>query len=70
MPTAPTNVPLAVSGGKYLLEVTDRNYTVVGVAPVYATSWSDVDPGMTGWKFSTIYIDGLRLPFVPMRTVP
>ncbi|MGB8611140.1 MAG: hypothetical protein WCD60_05770, partial [Pseudolabrys sp.] len=44
--------------------VTDRNYTVVGAAPVYVTSWSDVDPIKTGWKISTIYIDGLRLPFV------
>ena len=50
--------------GKYVLGVTDRNYTVVGAAPVYATSWSDVDPIKTGWKISTIYIDGLRLPFV------
>ena len=50
--------------GKYVLGVRDRNYTVVGAAPVYATSWSDVDPIKTGWKISTIYIDGLRLPFV------
>ena len=48
--------------GKYVLGVTDRNYTVV--TPVYAISWSDVDPAKTGWKVSTIYIDGLRLPFV------
>jgi hypothetical protein len=50
--------------GKYVLGVADRNYTVVGAAPVYATSWSDVDPIKTGWKISTIHIDGLRLPFV------
>jgi hypothetical protein len=50
--------------GKYVLGVADRNYTVVGAAPLYATSWSDVDPIKTGWKISTIHIDGLRLPFV------
>jgi len=50
--------------GKYVLGVRDRNYTVVGAAPVYATIWSDIDPVKTGWKASTIYIDGLRLPFV------
>jgi hypothetical protein len=50
--------------GKYVLGVRDRNYTVVGAAPVYATIWSDVDPAKTGWKVSTIYLDGLRLPFV------
>jgi len=49
--------------GKYVLGVRDRNYTVVGAAPVYATIWSDVDPAKTGWKVSTIYLDGLRLPF-------
>jgi len=50
--------------GKYVLGVRDRNYTVVGAAPVYATIWSDVDPAKTGWRVSTIYLDGLRLPFV------
>ena len=50
--------------GKYVLGVRDRNYTVVGAAPVYATIWSDVDAAKTGWKVSTIYLDGLRLPFV------
>jgi hypothetical protein len=50
--------------GKYVLGVGDRNYTVVGAAPVYATFWSDVDPVKTGWKISTIRFDWLRLPFV------
>jgi hypothetical protein len=50
--------------GKYVLGVGDRNYTVVGAAPVYATNWSDVDPIKTGWKISTIRFDWLRLPFV------
>ena len=50
--------------GKYVLGVGDRNYTVVGTAPVYATFWSDIDPAKTGWKISTIRFDGLRLPFV------
>ena len=50
--------------GKYVLGVVDRNYTVVGTAPVYATFWSDADPAKKGWKVSTIRIGGLRLPFV------
>ena len=50
--------------GKYVLGVADRNYAVVGTAPVYSTNWSDVDPGKTGWKISTIRFDWLRLPFV------
>jgi len=50
--------------GKYVLGVHDRNYTVVGVAPVYVTNWSDIDPEKTGWKFSTIHIARLRLPFI------
>jgi hypothetical protein len=50
--------------GKYVLGVGDRNYAVVGTTPVYATIWSDVDPVKTGWKVSTIRVDGLRLPFV------
>jgi hypothetical protein len=50
--------------GNYVLGVGDRNYTVVGAAPVYATNWSDVDPIKTGWKISTIRFDWLRLPFV------
>ena len=50
--------------GKYVLGVGDRNYAVVGTKPVYATIWSDVDPVKTGWKVSTIRVDGLRLPFV------
>jgi hypothetical protein len=55
--------------GKYVLGVTDRNYTVVGAAPVYATSWSDVDPIKTGWKISTILSMGCAFPLFPMRTV-
>jgi len=31
---------------------------------VYAAIWSDVDPAKTGWKVSTISLDGLRLPLV------
>ena len=50
--------------GKYVLGVYDRNYTVVGTAPVHATSWSDIHPGGTGWKVSTIHVAGLSLPFV------
>ncbi len=50
--------------GKYVVGVHDRNYTVVGTAPVYATTWSDFDPSKTGWKFSTIHLGALRLPFI------
>ncbi len=50
--------------GKYVLGVADRNYTVVGTAPVYAAIWSDVDSVKTGWKVSMIRINGLDLPFV------
>ena len=34
--------------GKYVLGVRDRNYTVVGATPIYATIWSDVDPAKRG----------------------
>jgi hypothetical protein len=50
--------------GRYVIGVHDRNYTVVGTAPVYATNWSDVGPDRTGWKFSRIHIGPLRLPYV------
>jgi hypothetical protein len=50
--------------GKYVLGVCDRNYTVVGTPPVYATTWADLDPSKTGWKTSSIQIGRLRLPFV------
>jgi hypothetical protein len=50
--------------GKYVFGVSDRNYTVIGAAPVYATSWSEIGPGKSGWKVSTIRVGALRLPFV------
>jgi hypothetical protein len=50
--------------GRYVIGVSDRNYTVVGTAPVYATNWSSVEPGGTGWKTSTIHLGWLRLPYV------
>ena len=50
--------------GRYVVGVYDRNYTVVGTAPVYATNWSDVHPDKTGWKVSTIHAGLLRLPYV------
>jgi len=46
------------------LGVCDRNYTVIGTAPVYATTWSDIYPAKTGWKLSTIHLGKLRLPFI------
>ena len=30
----------------------------------YATNWSNVAPGGTGWKTSTIHLGWLRLPYV------
>ena len=50
--------------GRYVVGVNDRDYTVVGMAPVYATNWSDVGPGRNGWKTSIIHIGWLRLPYV------
>src|SRR4029450_2692463 len=50
--------------GKYVAGVCDRNYTVVGTAPVYVTNWSDISPEQKGWKVSKIQIEGLSLPFV------
>ena len=50
--------------GKYVLGVSDRSYTVVGTAPVYAAVWSDVNPSKTGWRVTTIHVSGLRLPFI------
>jgi hypothetical protein len=49
--------------GKYVFGVCDRNFTVTGTAPVYATNWSEIDPSKTGWKVSTIQVGALRLPF-------
>lgn len=48
---------------KYVIGVYDRNYTVVGTAPVNVTAWNDIGDE-TGWKFSVIHIGWLRLPFV------
>src|SRR5947208_8032655 len=50
--------------GNYVFGVYDRNYTVAGMAPVYATSWSEIDPSKTGWKVSIIHVGALHLPFV------
>jgi hypothetical protein len=51
--------------GKYVVGVYDRDYTVTGDAPVLATTWLDL-PGTprTGFKFSTVHVGWLRLPFV------
>jgi len=41
----------------------DRNYIVIGTAPVYATNWSDVHPDKTGWKvFDHSYRGGSGFP--------
>jgi hypothetical protein len=49
--------------GKYVVGVRDRNFTVIGTAPVYATNWSDVERNKKGWKFSIIHLGWLRLPY-------
>ena len=48
----------------YVVGVCDRNYTVVGVFPLYATTWNDLpDPHPTGFKWSVCKI-AIPLPFV------
>lgn len=60
--------------GRWVVGVCDRNYTVVGTAPVRLTAWNDIvgwdEPGfkhrglLRGWKWSSIRLGWLRLPFV------
>lgn len=60
--------------GRWVIGVCDRNYTVVGTAPVRITAWNDLpgwdEPGfehrglLRGWKWSVIKLGWLRLPFV------
>lgn len=45
----------------FVIGVNDRNYRIIGTAPVWAGSLRDV--GRTGWKWSVIDI-GLGLPFI------
>jgi hypothetical protein len=47
--------------GKYVFGVYDRNYSVTGTAPVYATNWSEIDPSKTGWKVATIRVGAFKL---------
>jgi len=50
--------------GKYVVGVYDRNYTVVGDAPVLATAWNDLPDGRTGFKTTWLELKYVSLPFV------
>jgi hypothetical protein len=50
--------------GSYVIGVSDRNFTVIGMPPVLTTAWNDLPGGRTGWKYSIIHLGYLRLPFV------
>ena len=40
----------------YVVGVCDRNYTVTGSAPLYATTWNDLPPPTPlGFKWSVIH---------------
>jgi hypothetical protein len=48
----------------YVIGVCDRNYTVTGTAPLYATTWNDLPvPHPLGFKWSIIHT-AIPLPFV------
>ena len=48
----------------YVIGVCDRNYTVTGTAPLYATTWEDLPaPHPFGFKWSIIHT-AIPLPFV------
>jgi hypothetical protein len=48
----------------YVIGVCDRNYSVIGTAPLYATTWADVpESNRTGFKWSLIKTR-IPLPFV------
>ena len=42
----------------------DRNYTVVGRAPVLTVQRDDLQPPKCGWQWCVIKLGILRLPFV------
>jgi hypothetical protein len=46
--------------GKYVLGICDRNYTVVGSPPVYATTWSDIDTNIKNDRLRTAVRAGLH----------
>ena len=48
----------------YVIDVCDRNYTVTGTAPLYATTWNDLAvPHRLGFKWSILHT-AIPLPFV------
>lgn len=48
----------------FVIGVEDRNYTVVGSAPVLKTTGRDCRPQQFGWRWAIIKTKWLRLPFV------
>lgn len=50
--------------GRYVVGVCDRNYSIIGTAPVRATTFSDANLDRIGWKWSVIRLGWMRLPFV------
>lgn len=49
----------------YVIGVQDRNYTVVGRAPVLTVQRDDLMPPETGWQWCLLWItDKIALPFV------
>ena len=56
---------------RYIVGIEDRRILVRGPAPVFATTWTDIDPTASGWKWSVIRTTGwmgaagcLSLPFI------
>lgn len=53
-----------VNFADYVVGVCDRNYSITGTAPLYATTWADMpDPHPLGFKWSVIWLP-IPLPFV------
>jgi hypothetical protein len=52
------------NAGNYVFGVCDRNFTVRGLAPTMCTTYDDLEPPHTGFKWSIIRLGCLRLPFI------
>ena len=48
----------------YVIGVQDRNYTVMGRAPVMTLQRDDLQPPETGWQWCLIKLDSIWLPFI------
>lgn len=48
----------------YVIGVSDRNLSVVGMAPIMVVAWNDLPGGRRGFKWSVIHLGWLRLPFI------